>query len=184
MDDLLFPNVDSVRSLHLNDSGFVIPTGFSLVQEIGTGPIYIFFWSVFFLDVLINGVGGISNTSWLSFIDSFSHCCYWSIEASDIEAPEQVLGTFLSKFGSGLIFSALLGIYPSFLQIDRLLGFLLALFLAHNNLDLASRVRSRHGKWRILFDCLGAFFNNKSKPSSTYRHISESLRIARSSCIR
>jgi hypothetical protein len=134
-----------------------------------TDAILILCWMAVFVDLYVFGMGDV-NSRWLSFLDSFSHCSSWSIDNSELVVRSRVIGAIISKYGSGLVTSLLLGVTPSFLQTNTSLAFALALALAHSNTNLASLVRSRHGRWRFLFVFIGSL------------HKSRKLRFAASTC--
>jgi len=122
---------------------------------------YSIFGAAVFADVFTHGIGGDVNSRWLSFLDSFSHCSSWAIDDLDLSVGSRVAGTILSKYGSGLVTSLLLGVTPAFLQTNTSIAFAGALLLAHSNTYLARLVRSRHGPWRMLFVCLGALYKSR-----------------------
>lgn len=130
--------------------------------QIGNGTFYVLLWISVFVDLVTNGVGGKTNSTWLSFTDSFSHCCYWAAFSDiDLSFEMRVLGTVLSKFGANFVTNRLLGEPPSFAQLDRLMAFAFAMSLAHTNLPLAGSVRAKHGLWRVLFIILGALYKSR-----------------------
>jgi hypothetical protein len=141
-----------------------------LTSQIPSVEFLLFFFVALIADLALLGLSGDSNSRWLSFLDSLSHCSAWAVEDADLSRQTQVIGTILSKYGSGSIVSALLGVTPGFLQTSTTIIFALALAIAQSESRVAQLVRSRRGPWRILFVLVGSL------------HKSRKLRFALSKC--
>jgi len=122
-------------------------------------------YSVFVLavaaDLASYGISGDANSRWLSFLDSFSHSSSWAVDEPELPLRARIFGAILSKYGSGLVVSMLLGVTPGFMQTNTSIAFAIALLLAHTNTHLARLARSRQGPWRALFVAMNALYKSR-----------------------
>lgn len=140
-------------------------------QDLSFAPINMYF-NLFCLGLLVdlslNGLGGVSNSLWISFLDSLSHCSSWilanvsdSTDLNPLPIELKFIGAFLSKNLCGLVTHSFFGFPPPFSQSLSLVSFLVALWCSHSIPSLAIHVRSSQGPWRVLFVFIGSL--NKSR---------------------
>lgn len=112
------------------------------------------------IDLARNGLDGRTNSPWIAFLDSVSHCSSW-LALGDLPMGPKILGALLSKSVSGLITSSLFGFPAPFSQTFSVVSFAVAVGLCCYVPELPPLVRSAAGPWRLLFVSMSALHKSR-----------------------
>ena len=119
-------------------------------------------WSIVVLDLWQRGLEGDVNGRFLSFVDSLAHCASWVPvwgRPNDIGFWSRLLGSVMTKHGSGLVTSFFFGTTPTLLMgFEHNVPFLVALLFAHALRFVPRVVRTRQGPWFALFVLTSALY--------------------------
>lgn len=116
------------------------------------------------IDIILHGLNGTTNSPWIAFLDSISHCSAWIAsppQEHQLPIGMKILGALLSKSASGLVTSTLFGFPAPFSQTFSVLSFMFAMVLCLYVPSLPQHVRSTTGPWRLLFVFMSALHKSR-----------------------